>query len=454
MTTTHGRRGLLTLLLAGLLVGGCTSWQRVGDPRAPGGEESLLQLFNPGALYRSLGRMVGQGSVPFVATVAFVPGPGDSTRALIGVSLANRAFSFTREGDLYRAGYRVEYVLGRAGAVPVTIRTEDVIRVPTLQEALRTDESVLLQQEVVVAPGSYDVTIRITDRETMAAGVAIDSVEVPAFTAGTHTAPILVYEVEGRGARADSLGIILNPRGSLAYGGDTQLINFEGVGYRGARTVPVQVRDERDSVIVRTDVRFTGAREVESQVLRIAPDSAPLGQLQVIVGDDADARSTSGVVSFSGDWVITNFDDLLSLLRYFGENNRLDRLRDAPPDARADLWREFYRTTDPNRQTPENERLDQYFARLALANTQFRDEGIAGWRTDRGEVFITLGPPDELFNATPTSQGRYLVWSYNDLRASFTFQDQTGFGRYRLLPESRSEFERVKGRVQVIAPDL
>jgi GWxTD domain-containing protein len=454
MTIATGRRTLVPALLAGLLLTACTSWQRVGDPRAPAGEDSFLQLFNPGALYRSLGRMVAQGPVAFVASTAFVPGSGDSTRTLIGVSLSNRSFSFTREGDLYRAGYRVEYVLGRPGTVPITIRTEDVIRVPSLEEALRTDESVLLQQEILVPPGKYDLTIRITDRETQAAGVAIDSIEVPAFPAASHTAPILVYEVEGRGARAESLNIVLNPRGSLAYGGDTLMIYLEGVGYSAPTTLPVEVRDEFDSVIVSTSVRFTGVREIESRFLRIAPDSAPLGQLQVVVGTDAAALTTSGVVSFSGDWVITNFDDLLSLLRYFGEGNRLGPMRDASPSERADLWREFYRVTDPNIRTPENERLDQYFARLALANTQFRDEGIAGWRTDRGEVFITLGPPDELYNASPTSQGRYLIWAFNDLRVELTFQDQTGFGRYRLTPESRSEFERVKGRVQVVAPEM
>jgi GWxTD domain-containing protein len=454
MTTSTGRRHLSALLVAGLLLGGCTSWQRVGDPRTPSAEESLMQLFNPGALYRSLGRMVATGQVPFVATVAFVPGAGDSTKALIGVSLTNRAFSFTRAGDLYEAGYRVEYVLGRPGASPITIRTEDVIRVPSLQEALRTDESVLLQQEIMVPPGSYDLTIRITDRETTASGVAIDSVAVPAFPDGSFTAPILVYEVAGRGSRGDPLDIVLNPRGSLAYGGDTLLIYLEGVGYRGPATVPVQVRDEFDSVIVATEVRFTGSREVESQILRIAPDSSPLGQLQVIVGADGATKSSSGVVSFSGDWVITNFDDLLSLLRYFGEGNRLGQMRDASPSARADLWRDFYRVTDPNRQTPENERLDSYFSRLAMANTQFRDEGIAGWRTDRGEVFITFGPPDQLYNATPTSQGRFVIWAYNDLRTELTFQDLSGFGRYRLTTESRSEFERVKGRVQVVAPEM
>ena len=439
-----------TILAFALAAGtaGCTSWQRVGDPGAPTPEEALLQLFNPGVLYRELGRMVSSTGVPFIGTAAVLPGPNNNTRVLVGVSLTNRALAFERVGDVYQARYRVEYTLTRSGAPPVTAGRDAVVRVATLQEALRTDESILLQQELMAAPGDYALSVRVSDRTSNLTGVGNDSVNVPEFGPGSITTPILAYEVRGRAARADSVGIVLNPRGSIAYGGDTLLIYLEGVGFRGPATMPLQVRDGLDSVVLRTTVQFTGQREVESQVIRVSPDSAPLGQLQVIVGEDANAKSVSGIVSFSGNWLVTNFEDLLSLLRYFGEDARVARMREATPSNRPDLWREFFVATDPNRSTPENEALDAYFARLAVANDQFRDEGMPGWRTDRGEVFVTLGQPDEVFDASPQQQGRFVRWAYYDHRLALVFQDVTGFSRYRLTPESRSEFERVKGRVQ------
>jgi GWxTD domain-containing protein len=431
------------------LLAGCTSWQRVGDPAGPTTpEDELLQLFNPAALYRSLDRMVSQTGVPFVASVAALPGPGDSTRVLVGVSLANRALAFERVGDIYQARYRVEYTLTRTGGAPITAGREAVVRVASLQEALRTDESILLQQELMAVPGDYAVSVRVSDRSSNLSGVAADSVNVVRFGAGSITAPILVYDVRGRGTRRDSVGIVLNPRGTIAYGGDTLLIYLEGVGFTAPAAVPLQVRDMRDSVVLDTELRFTGRREVESQVVRVAPDSAPLGQLQVVVGTGAEARSTSGIVSFSGNWMVTNFDDLLSLLRYFGEDTRVARMREASPENRPDLWREFYTSTDPNSLTAENEALDAYFARLAIANEQYRDEGIPGWRTDRGEVLVTLGQPDEVYDAASQQQGRFVRWAYYDHRIALVFQDVTGFGRYRLTPQSRVDFDRVKNRVQ------
>ncbi|MBI4056186.1 MAG: GWxTD domain-containing protein [Elusimicrobia bacterium] len=40
--------------------------------------------------------------------------------------------------------------------------------------------------------------------------------------------------------------------------------------------------------------------------------------------------------------------------------------------------------------------LKTYFERVAAANASFSDGEIPGWRTDRGKVWIVLGPPDEV----------------------------------------------------------
>jgi GWxTD domain-containing protein len=123
-------------------------------------------------------------------------------------------------------------------------------------------------------------------------------------------------------------------------------------------------------------------------------------------------------------------------------------MRKAPASERPRLWREFYAETDPNKATPENEALNQYFGRVSAANSRFTDEGVAGWRTDRGEVFINLGAPDESIETSPGTSGRIVRWTYLSHRLSLFFQDETGFGRLRLTPGSRAEFERTLNRVR------
>ena len=65
-------------------------------------------------------------------------------------------------------------------------------------------------------------------------------------------------------------------------------------------------------------------------------------------------------------------------------------------------------------------------------------------------MFIVLGDPDQAIDqsAEVQNQGRVIVWYYPEYHLQLTFQDVSGFGRFQLTPTSRSEFDRIKARVQ------
>src|SRR5207244_4366904 len=153
-----------------------------------------------------------------------------------------------------------------------------------------------------------------------------------------------------------------------------------------------------DTVSLTGDERF-GAAE-----LAFAPGNLPVGEgspdvAALVPGSGAPPPQRAPfVVSFSDQWAITNFDEMISLLRYFDRQDWVDSLRKASVADRPSVWRRFYKATDPVPMTPENEALDQYFRRVQTANQRFQESGDPGWLTDRGEVFITLGEPDDVFD--------------------------------------------------------
>lgn len=447
-----GRIALSGLVAVGA-VAGCGSWSRVGS----GGDqvrpsETLTEFLNVQAYYKRIGRLAAGDPVPFVGTVASAAGVADTTIALVALSLENRAFSFQKEGNSFAARYHVDIAFTRPGVPAVTVGRDEIVRVPTFLETQRADESVLFQQVFRLAPGPYHVAVKLRDPTVGTTSSAELDYTAPAFPPGSTTQPILAYQVRGRASRSDTLSVVINPRGTVAYGGDTLLAYIEGYDFPAPTRVPFEVRTETDSIVYRDSLEFHGGRGVESQVLRLRPDSMALGELKLVVGQGTAARQTSALVSFSTAWVVTNFDDMLSLLRYFGHQSGLDSLRKAPAAERPELWRTFYRATDPNEATPENEALNSYFTRLAIANQRFRGEGPPGWRTDRGEVFIILGEPDEAYETTPGQVGgRVLRWTYVNERVSLYFVDETSFGRLRLTPASRADFERVRERVRRLA---
>jgi len=55
---------------------------------------------------------------------------------------------------------------------------------------------------------------------------------------------------------------------------------------------------------------------------------------------------------------------------------------------------QFWLRRDPTPDTVENEYKEEHYRRIAYANERFAS-GIAGWRTDRGKIYIAFGPPDE-----------------------------------------------------------
>jgi len=442
------RRLVISTVLCAAAVG-CGNWSRVGSGGEPTPTESLTRVLNSTQFYQRLGRLAADEPLPFVGNVAFAAGQADSVIGVLGLSLENRALAFQREGNVFVARYRVSLAFKREGAPSVDLAREEVVRVPTFQETLRADESILFQQVLRLAPGKYTVSVTVRDVGSTSESHAQAEYTAPSYGAASVSAPILAYQATGRGSLSDPLNIVLNPRGSVGYGSDTLLAYVEGYNFTRPATVPFKVVDEQQHVVHEDELRFRGGHQVESQVIKLSPDSVALGELKLVVGEGDTARSASALVSFTQAWVVTNFDEMLDLLRYFGHEAQVNALRKAPPSERARMWREFYAATDPNNLTPENEALNQYFSRIAQANQRFTDEGVPGWKTDRGEVFINLGAPDEAIENSPcTTANRILRWTYINLRLDLFFRDESGFGRLRLLPSSRADYERTLARVR------
>ena len=97
---------------------------------------------------------------------------------------------------------------------------------------------------------------------------------------------------------------------------------------------------------------------------------------------------------------------------------------------------------DPTPGTPKNEFKEEHYRRIARSMEKFRAaSGRAGWRTDRGHMYIVYGPPDELETHPKAAQRPYAteVWLYRHMEGigdmvTLTFIDRTGTGDYQLAP--------------------
>ena len=416
----------------------------------------VATLFDAGAVYGSMGLLVTGPPLPFVATVHYMAdATPDSTLALFALSLANHALSFQREGTGFAAQYHVDVAFqGDSGSVR-QFATDDTVRVRTFQETLRADESVIYQQFIGVPPGVYRVNVTVRDRGGPAASHRERTDTVPRFAGQGMSGPIAVYQGLGRSRRSEVPQLLANPRATLSYGADSLRFYVEAYGVGPGARLSVHALDQGGHEIWRDTVTLKGSEALATALAVLRPGELPVGagtfEVVPVGAGSAVARSAPFLVSFSDQWAITNYDEMISLLRYFERQDWVDRLRHAPPDQRPTVWREFYKATDPVEITPENEALEAYFRRIQIANQRFREAGEPGWLTDRGEVLISLGDPDDVFDFSSDvsrTGARGIRWTYNALRLTLFFQDQTGFGRFRLTPLSRAEFQRALAQVR------
>ena len=165
--------------------------------------------------------------------------------------------------------------------------------------------------------------------------------------------------------------------------------------------------------------------------------------LKVTLRDSSGKNFDYSLKSFISRWYgvpnsITNLDKAVDEMIYIANpedvtyiNAAEDRLE------KAKRFVAFWSKYDSNPADQYNPVFNLYYSRVALANANFTTYSLEGWRSDRGMVFIILGAPDNIerhpfeYYAKP-----YETWQYYNLNRSFIFIDNTGFGDYRLSPDT------------------
>src|SRR5262245_43612947 len=98
---------------------------------------------------------------------------------------------------------------------------------------------------------------------------------------------------------------------------------------------------------------------------------------------------------------VTDFDAPTPLwregpVRYLLTKSEDETYRELTSDPdRAAFIQRFWASRDPVGSTPENEYRALFYGRVAEANRLFTDSTKPGWKTDRGKIYVLLGPPDD-----------------------------------------------------------
>lgn len=107
------------------------------------------------------------------------------------------------------------------------------------------------------------------------------------------------------------------------------------------------------------------------------------------------------------------------------------------PDAesRQEFIKDFWDKRDPDPNTEVNEFREEFERRIQYANKHFF-EGRKGINTDRGRIYLYLGPPEKVddypYAQIEGSLGAMIWWIYYSHQLAVKFVDARGTGDYRI----------------------
>lgn len=100
------------------------------------------------------------------------------------------------------------------------------------------------------------------------------------------------------------------------------------------------------------------------------------------------------------------------------------------PEEKERFIEQFWLRRDPDPRTPANEFKTEHYRRIAYVNENFHS-GQAGWKTDRGRIYIIHGPPTEIE-----------AWSSG---GTYARPDYEGGGVTTVLPFERWRYRHIEG---------
>ncbi len=134
-------------------------------------------------------------------------------------------------------------------------------------------------------------------------------------------------------------------------------------------------------------------------------------------------------------------------------------------DEKQQFIEQFWLRRDPTPDSAENEYREEHYRRIAYANERYAS-GIPGWKTDRGRIYITFGPPAEIEShpsggtyerpyeegGGTTSTYPFEIWRYryleglgNDIMIEFVDPTMTGEYRMTMDPSEKDALLYVPG---------
>jgi len=357
------------------------------------------------------------------------------------IKIAYDELQFVREGERFRAEYEVSVTVFDQQGVRADERIlKKGVVVDGFEETNSGAIFSLVEIEFELHPGEYDLLMGIMDLDSKKVGRQKTRITVPDFSLGSlNISAILLADQIAVDSSGNFLSIP-NVLGNYEERQNSLFLWYEIYNRLQLDSVKVMYRIRNyEKKVIREIEHYKildGIRTVD--IVEIPRGELESGRyrLELIVGEGK--ASVKRERDFTVHWIgmpasASDLEKAIEQLKYIAKSSDIEQMKKSKGAEKERLLREFWQSRDPSPGTGGNELMEEYYRRVAFANANF-GAYKEGWKTDRGMVYIILGPPDEI-ERRPFDPGSkpYEIWSYYQINRVFIFVDYSGFGEYRLI---------------------
>jgi len=313
------------------------------------------------------------------------------------------------------------------------------VEVKTYNETISRDMYSLSVKSFYLQPNEYFVRSSISNEESSSETPREDKIKVRDLSSGIAVSDIMF--IAKRTEEAGKSKIVPNVSGNVATQKDGLPLFFEIYSDTARRLEIEYTVFDNDKNKIYSETENKDVNSGQTQIFHNIRDSSfSLGyyKLFVKIKDTIHNLTVSIEKQFFSRWQgiptsVTDLEKAIDQMIYIASTHEINQIKDAKTkEEKLKRYIAFWKKYDPTPETQENEVFDEYYGRVAYANAHFSSY-IPGWKSDRGMVFILLGPPDDVDRHPFDIDSKpYVVWEYYNLNRSLVFVDYTGFGDYRL----------------------
>lgn len=358
----------------------------------------------------------------------------------IAISFVNDELQFvTTKDKKFRADFLVKLViLNSEGSKVDSVNWQGFVLAQNFKETIATTIRHTTRGEISLAPGEYRYRVELVDLETRRAKLREGTATVRDFSGDS----VLLSDIAILDAQTLAQTRALKNQEPLADSLHYAFFEIYNLPLGDSAVVQYEISEPMSGEVVRGRQVIASEGRITKQILAIEEPNvisdATRIKLSIAANDTTHELERQVVPGPSPAKPQIDLKDAIEKLIYIAKGDELKRLRKAKGEEQALEFQKFWEKRDPTPGTAVNEYYEEYYRRIEYANKTFGSND-RGWRSDRGMIFVKLGPPDYInrplnFNEYSDSfspQRVYIVWQYINLARRVVFLFDAG--EYRIV---------------------